>query len=293
MANTQNCFQRAVLVLVLAFLAVLTGCQAPSRQTMAQQPPPAGSGILSQVPAYSGSPYVKVHSNRPYFGKEDRTKKSYQRYAALDRLGRCGTAEACLSRDTMPNGERGDISEIHPSGWQSNSGGVYNRCHLIAYQLSGQNANPRNLITGTRDMNVEGMLPFENQVADYIRATGHHVLYRVTPVFKGADLVCRGVLMEAESMEDNGTGIRFCVFCYNVQQGVNIDYATGNLAGSSESTSAPQSKKQKYVVNINTGKFHRPSCPSVQKMKPKNRKDVYATRDQMMARYEPCHNCKP
>ena len=189
---------------------------------------------LENIPAYSGSPYVAINGNRPFFTEEDFTDCSYETYAPLDGLGRCGPAEACVGEDLMPTEKRGSISSVKPTGWVNrqydfiDGKSLYNRCHLIGYQLTAENANKQNLITGTRYLNVTGMLPFENMVADYIRETGNHVLYRVSPMFDGVDLVAQGVLMEAWSVEDGGEGICFNVYCYNVQPGVVIDYATGD-----------------------------------------------------------------
>lgn len=189
----------------------------------------------SNLPAYSDSPYVEVNGNQPYFKEEDLTTDAFEIYSDLDDLGRCGTAYANICQEIMPTEKRGEIGQIKPSGWhtvkypeQITEKYLYNRCHLIAYQLAGENANEKNLITGTRYMNATGMVPFENEVADYVKETDHHVLYRVTPVFEGENLVASGVLMEAESVEDQGTGVKFCVFCYNVQPGIGIDYATGD-----------------------------------------------------------------
>lgn len=189
---------------------------------------------LSSVPAFSGKAYTVINNNIPGLSKAEQTSTYFEKYTALDYLGRCGVAFACLGRETMPTEERGAIGSVKPSGWQTvkydfvDGRYLYNRCHLIGFQLSGENANTRNLITGTRYMNVQGMLPFENMVADYIKETGNHVLYRVTPVFKGSELVCRGVQIEAFSVEDNGDGICFNVYCYNNQPGVEIDYSTGS-----------------------------------------------------------------
>lgn len=189
---------------------------------------------IEDVPEYSGQPYVIINDNEPYFDNDDLTTQSFEEYSSLDSLGRCGVAYANIGEETMPTEKRGNIGMIKPSGWQIKKYDfidgkyLYNRCHLIGYQLSGENANEKNLITGTRYMNTEGMLPFENQVADYVQETGNHVLYRVTPVFEGNHLVADGVLMEAMSVEDRGLDIEFNVFVYNVQPGVKIDYATGN-----------------------------------------------------------------
>ena len=196
---------------------------------------PAGQfPSVSELPPYQGAPYVTVNGNRPNFSLEDLTTTSFERYTELDHLGRCGTAYANIGVDLMPTEKREAIGQIKPSGWHTvryddiiDKKYLYNRCHLIGYQLSGENANPKNLITGTRYLNVEGMLPWENKVANYVRSTNHHVLYRVTPVFRGNHLVADGVLIEAMSVEDRGKGICFHVFCYNVQPGIIIDYATG------------------------------------------------------------------
>lgn len=190
---------------------------------------------LNTIPEFTSTPYVVLNNNEPNFNKEDFTTNSFEKYSKLDSLGRCGVAYACLSIDTMPsaNEERESISSVEPSGWVNkkyknvDGGYLYNRCHLIGYQLGAENANEENLITGTRYMNTEGMLPFENQVADYIKETRNHVLYRITPIYKDKNLVASGVQMEAKSVEDNGKGICFNVYCYNSQPGIEINYKTG------------------------------------------------------------------
>lgn len=194
---------------------------------------------LDEIPKYRGEPYVEINGNRPDFSQEDRNTEAFEAYSSLDSLGRCGTAFANVGQELMPRGERENISQIHPTGWQHveydfvDGESLYNRCHLIAHQLTGENANERNLITGTRYMNTEGMLPFEEMVGDYVREEDGHVLYRVTPVFEGSDMVARGVEMEGYSVEDQGESVSFHIFAYNVQPGVEIDYATGDnwLAG--------------------------------------------------------------
>lgn len=189
---------------------------------------------LDAIPAYNGKAYVAVNNNEPFFTDSDMTTTAFENYSDLDSLGRCGVAYANICRDIMPTEERGKIGMIKPSGWHTVKYDVikdrylYNRCHLIGYQLAGENANPKNLITGTRYLNVEGMLPFENLVADYVNNTGNHVLYRVTPMFSSSNLVANGVLIEAKSVEDNGGGILFNVYCYNVQPGVGINYENGD-----------------------------------------------------------------
>ena len=200
---------------------------------------------MDSLPEYAGEPYVVLYGNEPLFTEEERTKtQSYEVYEPLDFLKRCGVTEACIGLDLMPTEERGEIGMVKPSGWHTvryddlvDGKYLYNRCHLIGYQLSGENANEMNLITGTRYMNVEGMLPFENQVADYVRRTGNHVMYRVTPDFRGVEMLARGVQMEAWSVEDNGEGVCFHVYCYNVQPGVEITYLTGESRRTEETGS--------------------------------------------------------
>lgn len=190
--------------------------------------------VLLLASEYKGVPFIEVNGNIPYFTEEESTTESFEYYSELDDLGRCGVTCANIGKDLMPTEERGEIGMVKPSGWHTikypeviEDLFLYNRCHLIGYQLSGENANEKNLITGTRYFNVEGMLPFENEVARYVRKTGNHVLYRVTPIFEGENLVAEGVLMEAYSVEDQGRGVEFCVFVYNVQPGIVIDYVTG------------------------------------------------------------------
>ena len=187
------------------------------------------------IPEYVDEPYVQVNYNEPFFTESELKTESYESLSELDELGRCGVAEACVGIDIIPDEERGEIGDIKPSGWHivKYDGVVedeylYNRCHLIDYQLTGENSDIRNFITGTEYMNIEGMLPFENMVARYVEMTGNHVMYRVTPVYKEDNLVATGVLMEACSVEDNGMGVYFNVFVYNVQPGVEIDYSTGD-----------------------------------------------------------------
>ena len=267
---------------------------------------------VDDVPAYSGEPYVEVNDNQPEFTEEELTTVSYEEYSELDELGRCQSAEACIGQDLMPTETRESISSVKPTGWKNKSydtvdgGYVYNRCHLIGFQLTGENANEENLITGTRYMNVEGMLPFEDEVAAYIKETDNHVMYRVTPVFEGDDLVASGVQMQAESVEDDGVGISFNVYVYNVQPYVVIDYITGeNWEGDeiaepegkwADGTEADPSdtKEQMYILNKNTKKFHKPECSGAKKIKAKNKGEYTGSRQTLIDEgYEPCGNCNP
>lgn len=292
------------ILLLTVFL--LHGCGVKEKG-MAEFPAAGGrsaveSVSLSDIPEFSGEPYVVLNDNEPGFSEEDFTEESYEEYSALDSLGRCGAAEANIGRDLMPTEKRGDISQVKPTGWHSvkydwvDGKSLYNRCHLIGFQLTAENANDRNLITGTRYMNVDGMLPFENMVADYIKETGNHVLYRVTPIFSGDNLVADGVQMEAKSVEDEGEGICFHIFAYNVQPGVVIDYATGDSYGDESGAAAQTDNKgeAQYVLNVNTHKFHLPSCSGAKRMKRKNREDYVGDRERLISDgYEPCESCNP
>lgn len=264
---------------------------------------------LDAIPAYDGRAYVAVNNNEPFFTDSDMTTTAFENYSDLDSLGRCGVAYANICKDIMPTEERGKIGMIKPSGWHTVKYDVikdrylYNRCHLIGYQLAGENANPKNLITGTRYLNVEGMLPFENLVADYVNNTGNHVLYRVTPMFSGSNLVANGVLIEAKSVEDNGGGILFNVYCYNVQPGVGINYengdswldgTTGSASSGSDTSatenSAADSSNSETMVHITaTGKkYHRAGCRTLKKS------DTEVTLDEAKSMgLSPCGICNP
>lgn len=266
---------------------------------------------------YSGKPYAVVNGGIPSFSQTGTA--SWERYGELDRLGRCTAAEACIGRDIMPTLTRGPIGQIKPTGWHTakydfvDGKYLYNRCHLIGFQLTGENANERNLITGTRYLNTKGMLPFENMVADYIKDTGHHVMYRCTPVFAGNELVARGVQLEAYSVEDKGDGIYFNVFIFNVQPGVKIDYLTGESSLENESTAPTPTPKpsvtpkptpkpspsstaqaQSYVLNTKTHVFHYASCRHVSSIKDANRKNFTGSRDALISDgFKPCGSCHP
>lgn len=257
---------------------------------------------VESVPEYGGEPYVTIHDNKPDFTEAELDEDVFESYSELDAKGRCGVAEAMIGKELMPNEERGKIGQIKPSGWHTvkydNVDGkyLYNRCHLIGYQLTAENANEKNLITGTRYMNVDGMLPFENMVADYIKETEHHVRYRVTPIYEGDNLVASGVEMEAESVEDEGEGLSFHVYVYNVQPGIEIDYATGDSheTDTEQTNQASDNQVESYVLNTNNKKFHKPTCSSVKDMKGKNKETYEGTREELIQKgYEPCGRCKP
>ena len=234
-----------VLLLAFAMLFAFTGCHQEDvelaldvaiavLEALEEYDISADAEAIEEIPPFSGEAYVAVNDNVPFFVKEEYTTEAYEYYTELDELGRCGVTMACIGVDIMPTEERGNIGSVKPTGWQSvkydcvEGKYLYNRCHLIGFQLAGENANKRNLITGTRYLNIEGMLPFEDMVADYVKETENHVLYRVTPIFNGDDLVAEGVLMEGWSVEDNGESICFCIYAYNAQPGIVIDYATGD-----------------------------------------------------------------
>ncbi len=279
----------------------------------------------SQIPAFSGDASVQVNGNVPYFSAGDiqyaKENPGYENYGKLDDLGRCTAASASVGKETMPaEGEkRGSIGQIKPTGWYLVTYDsiadryLYNRCHLIGWQLTNENANFDNLITGTRFLNVEGMLKYEDIVAAYVKSSGNHVLYRVTPVFVGDELVARGVLMEAHSVEDDGAGLQFCVWAYNVQPGISINYADGSSQEVSQSSvesgtesssganltsessvSAASEQVRAYILNTNTRKFHLPSCKSVAQISAANCQEVESTRSDVVAQgYVPCKRCNP
>ncbi len=289
-------------------IVVTTTTDAPAIESVAFD--------LNSIPAFNGIPYVVINDNNPYFTPDEITTESYEYYSQLDSLGRCGVTVACIGIDIMPTEERGEIGSVKPTGWHSvkydcvDGKYLYNRCHLIGFQLAGENANVQNLITGTRYMNVDGMLPFENMIADYVKETNNHVMYRVTPIFNGDNLLANGVLMEAYSVEDSGDGILFNVFCYNAQPGVSIDYETGESSLNETATEADQPEQEEniqnndnggnsdggatYILNTNTKKFHYSSCSSVNQMNESNKQEYTGNRDDLITQgYEPCKRCNP
>ena len=326
------------LILGLA-LSVLAGCSNVEQQT---EPIPNNQDIVIQnevnedknnentvseasfdvnsIPEYNGQAWIYVNDNKPFFTEEEITDKSFESYSDLDELGRAGTAMGSLSSDTQPEDgtSRGNISFVKPTGWKYNGknnnnsydcvegGYIYNRCHLIMWALSAEDANERNLITGTRYLNVDGMLPWETKADEYVDRTGNHIMYRVTPIYTGDNLLADGVLMECYSVEDNGQGLEFCVYCYNVQPGISINYANGtneynedflDTTGKSVISEAPSqsienTQKENYIINTNTGKFHKEDCSFGKKTSEKNKEIRNSTYDELISEgYTPCGVC--
>lgn len=258
--------------------------------------------------------YMIVNGGKPFFTKNEITTKSFERYAQLDKLGRCGVTMACVGKDLMPTDGRESISSVYPSGWKTDGKSnnhqydfvdgtyVYNRCHLIGFQLTGENANKQNLITGTRYLNINGMLAFENMVADAVREDNLHVMYRVTPVYENDNLLPEGVLMEGYSVEDKGETIEFCVFAFNVQPGVDFNYKTGENWLATDDPSVPdnttsnptESDLNTYILNTNSKKFHNQDCSSAAKISDKNRDERTCSREELIDDgYTPCGACNP
>ena len=258
-----------------------TGTEAATREKGGEI-----SGSVEEAPEYSGEPYVEINGNEPDFSGEDSGERSFEIYSELDSLGRCGEAYASVGTDLMPTEDRGSISHVKPTGWHSiqyehvEGKNLYNRCHLIGYQLSGENANEKNLITGTRYMNVDGMLPFENMVADYVKETNNHVLYRVTPVFEGDNLLADGVQMEAYSVEDDGEGISFNVFVYNVQPGVTIDYATGDSKEGRTDVSQAEPVEGEIRGNSRSKIYHCPGQAAYEEMEDSKNLVIFRTEEE-------------
>ncbi len=297
-------------IVIAILIVVLSGCIAkmPNVKDTVHNVPNTQSQLsadaitLDNIPEYSGDPYISIYDNQPLFSKDDYTTIAFEEYAELDYLGRCGVTYACVGRETMPTEDRGNIGQVKPTGWVTSKYDfvdgryLYNRCHLIGFQLTGENANTSNLITGTRYMNTQGMLPFENMIADYVKETENHVLYRVTPIFEGDNLVASGVQMEAWSVEDDGEGICFNVYCYNVQPGVVIDYATGKNHLDEEASSKNEisvNKNTEYVLNTSSKKIHSPECSGAKNMSEKNKMIVKGDRLQSFVNsgYEMCGSC--
>jgi len=309
MGKLKKC-QKLFFISVVLILLSFSGCgmtvpeqgqRAGQEQSTDSPGRPSASPVRPNANPgeYGEEAYKVLNNNMPQFTKKQKkSTRAFEKYDSLDFLGRCGTAFANICRELMPTGKRDAISRVKPSGWHSTKYDsvdgkyLYNRCHLIGFQLAGENANEKNLITGTRYLNVEGMLPFENEVADYVKETGNHVLYRVTPQYEGDDLLAQGVHMEGYSVEDRGKGVCFNIFVYNVQPGIEIDYRTGDSKKVKEPAS--RNKEQKYIINTNTKKFHIPSCSSVKDTLQQNRKEVTESRDALIRQgYGPCGKCSP
>ena len=283
-------YRRCLLMLFMVCCISMAACQPLEELGLTGSSSNQGSSLsVSEVPEYSGEPYVVINENQPDFSEEDMTKDSFETYSDLDSLGRCQSAYANVGQDLMPTGERGNISRIKPSGWQTakydtvDGKYLYNRCHLIGYQLTAENANEKNLITGTRYMNVDGMLPFENMVADYVRETGSHVLYRVTPIFEGDNLVAKGVQMEAYSVEDKGDSVCFNVFVYNVQPGITIDYANGNSKLNGDTEQEPEASVSGEIRgNARSKIYHCPGQAAYEEMEDSNNLVIFQTEQEAM-----------
>lgn len=301
----------SILIASLFLIFSITGCDggsvipnnnANNNNTISSQVSTQTKFDFASIPAYNGSPIYVVNNNIPFFTDAEITTTSFETYAELDALGRCGVATACLSKDTMPaEGEtRGEIGNVKPAGWHTvkypdviSDLYLYNRCHLIGWQLGAENANVKNLTTGTRYLNVEGMLPYENLVDNYIEVTNNHVMYRVTPIFVDDELVCRGVLIEAKSVEDNNCV--FCVYCYNVQPGIKINYLTGDSKQITLSQEVkPTSPDAKYVLNTSTMKIHTFDCEYALSISDKNRYETISDIESLaLDGYTPCKVCNP
>jgi len=301
----------ALLACLLLILSQLVGCFDNATPPTSSEGPDVDEGKL---PGYDQAPYAVVNGNIPYFEADDITT-DLEYYSPLDNLGRCGVAVASVCIDTMPTENRDGSLSVEPSGWRhegkSNNntydfvdgGFVYNRCHLIGFQLTGENSNEKNLITGTRFLNMQGMLPFENLVADFVKENHEdgiemHVMYRVTPIFDGNNFVARGVLMEGYSVEDEGEGICFCIFAFNVQPGVTINYYTGENVATEDyiPNDGGDTTNTTYVLNTSTKKYHLPTCTHAVNMNDANRFNYTGTPENFLllyADYTPCGTCKP
>jgi len=309
-----------VVILAILFLLWKTGVisvpgidepqapDAPATDAVADTPADAPVTEDGGIPEYTGTPYYVLNDNNPEFKEDEITSEAYEYFSELDELGRCGVVHACVGRELMPTEDRESISHVKPSGWVNvpydfvDGRYLYNRSHLIGFQLTGENDNELNLITGTRYFNVEGMLPFENMVADYVKETDNHVMYRVTPIYDGDDLVCKGVQMEAWSVEDKGDGLCYNVYIYNVQPGVVINYRTGESReadsdetvwpSEQEEKEEPKAEKGTFILNTNSKKFHLPDCSGAKDMNPANREEYKGSRQALIDDgYSPCGQC--
>ena len=308
----------SLIALVMVVVMSLTSCQLLDGlfgdDTTTVQNIPNNIYINGEkIPDFTGKAYVNVNGGVPTFTAEEITTQSYEFYSELDSLGRCGVTHACIGKDLMPTEDREEIGSVTPSGWKYNGksnnnkydtnlvegGYIYNRCHLIGFQLAGENANNKNLVTGTRYLNIEGMLPFENMIADYVKETNNHVMFRVTPIYDGDNLVPSGIHMEGYSVEDEGESISFNVYAYNVQPGIEINYATGEnwLSGEApeiEQTTTQDPNNITYILNKNSMKFHEDGSACGNSVKESNRDTFTGNRQQLIDQgYSPCGTCKP
>ena len=303
----------SILLCIVLLIGILSGCGQNVNNTLNKPTTPENSTVVTQpnendetkllASEYSGEPFVAVNNNTPYFTEDEKaTTEVFEKYSELDNLGRCGVAYANICKELMPTEDRESLSSVTPSGWKNkqydfvDGGWLYNRAHIIGFQLAGEQANKLNLITGTRYFNVDGMLTFENMIADYVKETNNHVLYRVTPIYNGNNLVAEGVLMEGWSIEDEGDGICFNVFCYNVQPGVEIDYATGDswLSGEKNENDDNTSESETYILNTNSKKFHKETCSNAKDISEKKKDTFTGDRDDLVKQgYSPCGSCKP
>ncbi len=303
---TKNRIFSALLALLIIFsaLASLSSCFGEDEDSK--------SYSLDDIPAYSGQAYVLINDNTPFFDDDEIYVRALEAYAPLDPLGRCGVAYACIGKETMPTEDREEIGSVTPSGWEYNKvsnnkrydfvdgGYLYNRCHLIGFQLAGENANEKNLITGTRYLNIDGMLVFEDMIADYVKATNNHVLYRVTPIFESENLVASGVLMEGISIEDKGEGIKFCVYAFNVQPGVKIDYFTGQNVHTGEelppANGGTAEDNYIYIINKKSKTVHLSVCGNASGILNANREEFEGELELLLeeyAGYKACGSCLP
>ncbi len=311
----------SLIALIMVIVMSLTSCQLlegilGDDTTTTSNTPTGPSNITingENVPAFTNKAYVYLNGGVPTFTDDEITTTSYEFYSDLDSLGRCGVTHACIGVDLMPTEDREEIGSVTPSGWKYNGksnnhkydtdlvegGYIYNRCHLIGFQLAGENANNKNLVTGTRYLNIEGMLPFENMIADYVKETKNHVMFRVTPIYDGNNLVPSGIHMEGYSVEDEGEGISFNVYAYNVQPGIEINYATGEnwLSGDApkpEDVTTQNPDTITYVLNKNSKKFHKSGSSCGNDIKPENREERTCNRLTLINEgYSPCGTCKP
>jgi len=307
-----------ILSLILALILLLSGCglkpDAGGADSGGLPGATTGEGkiSLSDIPPHSTEAYVVINDNIPFFTEDEITSVAFENFSMLDSLGRCGVATASVGQELMPSEDRGSISSVTPSGWECDgvsnnntydfveNGYIYNRCHLIGFQLTGENANEKNLITGTRYLNIRGMLPFEDMVADYVKETENHVMYRVTPIFGEYDLVASGVLIEGWSVEDEGDGICFCVYAYNVQPGVEINYRNGinrKIGDVDVDLDEPViPKEHTYIINKNSRKYHLEGCRHAKNIATENRESFFGTKEEFEEAYPdciPCATCDP